>query len=167
MKQKDKIILYLFLFFFPIIYIIVSFIYTAITIIGSYDQDEILTTKVHCITKYSNREDDKIYNAYVIENLFSQKYHKQHPLVFLLTKGVFLAYYADSKQSDTTVTVSFNKDDKELTVTHNINSADILIQKDKMHGIKIKYITNNSESEDDKKNTKNNFFLHFYCNTYD
>ena len=149
MKQKDKIALYLFLFFFPIIYIIVSFIYTAITIIGSYDQDEILTTKVHCITKYSNREDDKIYNAYVMENLFSQKYCEQHPPVFLFSRSIFLAYYADSKQSDTTVTVSFNKDDKELTVFHNINSADILIQKDKMHGIKIKYITNNSESEND------------------
>ena len=47
------------------------------------------------------------------------------------------------------VDISFNKDDKELTVFHNINSADILIKKDKMHGIKIKYVTNNSESEDD------------------
>ncbi len=149
MKQKDKIALYLFLFFFPIIYIIVSFIYTAITIVGRYDQDEILTSKVHCITKYSSREDDKIHNAYVIENLFSQKYRKQHPPVFLFSKGIFLEYYVDSKQSDMSVDISFNKDDKELTVYHNINSADILIQKDKMHGIKIKYITNNSESEND------------------
>ena len=112
-------------------------------------QEQIITSKIQCVTKYSKYIDGKIRNVYVMENVLSQRFLDDYPPFFLSNKSIFLEYNADSKQSDTTVTVSFNKDDKELTVTHNINSADILIQKDKMHGIKIKYITNSSESEDD------------------
>ena len=38
---------------------------------------------------------------------------------------------------------------KELTITHNIDSDNIVTKKNKVHGIKIKYITNDPESEDD------------------
>jgi hypothetical protein len=149
MKQKTKIALYLFLFFFPIVYIVGSFLYMGITSDKGYERDEILTSKSQCVTKYYIKTGEKIRNAYVIENLFSQKMHNYYHPLFLFNKGVFLEYNVDSKDSDTTVDISFNKNDKALTVTHNINSANIIVKKDKMHGIKIKYITNNSESEND------------------
>lgn len=116
MKQKTKIALYLFLFLFPIIHIVVFLLYYVLVFVDGYKQEQIITSKIQCVTKYSKYIDGKIRNVYVMENVLSQRFLDDYPPFFLSNKSVFLEYNADSKQSDTTVTVSFNKDNKENTV---------------------------------------------------
>ena len=102
---------------------------------------EVDNYKCVCYSRYDDDMDEYKY-IYVLEKTYPKEYSK---CIRNSNRDLFFVYSVPPIGFDLSVDISYNEEQKELIVRHYLPNKCIVLQKNKIHGIKVSYVLKYAE----------------------